>query len=78
MNKIDKIYQTADDRNKFGFVKLKDVCNINMGQSPNSDSYNDNEDGILFFKEMQILEKNIQLQESGVMHQQKLHMLRIF
>lgn len=78
MNKIDKIYQTADDRNKFGFVKLKDVCNINMGQSPDSDSYNDNEDGIPFFKEMQILEKNIQLQESGVMHQQKLHMLRIF
>lgn len=50
MNKIDKIYQTADDRNKFGFVKLKDVCNINMGQSPNSDSYNDNEDGIPFFQ----------------------------
>ena len=50
MNKIDKIYQTADDRNKFGFVKLKDVCNINMGQSPDSDSYNDNEDGIPFFQ----------------------------
>ena len=35
---------------KFGFVKLKDVCNINMGQSPDSDSYNDNEDGIPFFQ----------------------------
>ena len=35
---------------KFGFVELKDVCNINMGQSPDSDSYNDNEDGIPFFQ----------------------------
>ena len=31
-------------------MKLKDVCNINMGQSPDSDSYNDNEDGIPFFQ----------------------------
>ncbi len=29
---------------------MKDVCNINMGQSPDSDSYNDNEDGIPFFQ----------------------------
>lgn len=35
---------------KLKFVKLKDVCNINMGQSPDSDSYNDNEDGIPFFQ----------------------------
>ena len=35
---------------KFGFVELKDVCNINMGQSPDSDSYYDNEDGIPFFQ----------------------------
>ncbi len=38
------------NKDKFGFVELKDVCNINMGQSPDSDSYNDNEDGIPFFQ----------------------------
>ena len=63
---------------KFGFVKLKDVCNINMGQSPDSDSYNDNEDGIPFFQGNADFGEKYQLQESGVMHQQKLHMLRIF
>ncbi len=35
---------------KVRFINLKDVCNINMGQSPASDSYNDNEDGIPFFQ----------------------------
>ena len=43
---------------KFGFVgmkdmtyvMLKDVCTIKMGQSPNSNSYNDNGDGIPFFQ----------------------------
>ena len=29
---------------------LKDVCTINMGQSPSSDSYNDNGDGVPFFQ----------------------------
>lgn len=29
---------------------LKDVCAINMGQSPDSDSYNDNGDGVPFFQ----------------------------
>lgn len=48
MNKIDKIYkiyQTADDRNKFGFVgkrvKLKDVCQILNGYAFKSEKYVD-------------------------------------
>lgn len=32
------------------YVMLKDVCSINMGQSPNSDSYNDNAEGVPFFQ----------------------------
>ena len=32
------------------YVKLKDVCKINMGQSPDSDSYNDNGHGVPFFQ----------------------------
>ena len=32
------------------YIALKDVCNINMGQSPDSSSYNNNEDGIPFFQ----------------------------
>lgn len=32
------------------YVKLKDVCTINMGQSPSSDSYNDNGHGVPFFQ----------------------------
>ena len=32
------------------YITLKDVCKINMGQSPDSSSYNDNEDGIPFFQ----------------------------
>ena len=32
------------------YISLKDVCKINMGQSPDSSSYNDNEDGIPFFQ----------------------------
>ncbi len=42
---------------KFGFVgikmvykQLKDVCKINMGQSPESSSYNESGDGIPFFQ----------------------------
>ena len=31
------------------YVKLKDVCTINMGQSPSSDSYNENGHGVPFF-----------------------------
>ncbi len=31
-------------------TKLSDIANIVMGQSPNSNSYNDNEDGIPFFQ----------------------------
>lgn len=32
------------------YIALKDVCKINMGQSPGSSSYNDKEDGIPFFQ----------------------------
>ena len=32
------------------YVMLKDVCTINMGQSPNSNSYNDNGEGVPFFQ----------------------------
>ena len=32
------------------YVMLKDVCVINMGQSPNSDSYNDDGEGVPFFQ----------------------------
>lgn len=32
------------------YVALKEVCNIIMGQSPDSSSYNDNQDGIPFFQ----------------------------
>lgn len=33
-----------------GYVMLKDVCAINMGQSPDSSSYNDNGEGVPFFQ----------------------------
>ena len=32
------------------YITLKDVCNINMGQSPDSKSYNEFQDGIPFFQ----------------------------
>jgi len=32
------------------YIKLKDVCTINMGQSPDSDSYNENGNGVPFFQ----------------------------
>ena len=32
------------------YLRLKDVCDINMGQSPTSDSYNDDGDGVPFFQ----------------------------
>ena len=32
------------------YLMLKDVCTINMGQSPDSDSYNDNGEGVPFFQ----------------------------
>lgn len=32
------------------YVKLKDVCTINMGQSPSSGSYNENGHGVPFFQ----------------------------
>ena len=35
---------------KMNYVMLKDVCTINMGQSPDSNSYNDNGEGVPFFQ----------------------------
>ena len=35
---------------KMKLIALKDVCKINMGQSPNSSSYNDYGDGMPFFQ----------------------------
>ena len=35
---------------KMNYVMLKEVCSINMGQSPNSDSYNENGEGVPFFQ----------------------------
>lgn len=32
------------------YMRLKEVCSIKMGQSPSSDSYNDNGEGIPFFQ----------------------------
>ena len=32
------------------YILLKDICSINMGQSPDSDSYNENGEGIPFFQ----------------------------
>ena len=32
------------------YIALKNICKINMGQSPDSSSYNDNKDGIPFFQ----------------------------
>ena len=32
------------------FISLKDLCNINMGQSPPSETYNKNGEGLPFFQ----------------------------
>ena len=32
------------------YMMLKEVCSIKMGQSPASDSYNDNGEGVPFFQ----------------------------
>lgn len=34
----------------WGRCKLEDFCHINLGQSPSSDTYNDNADGLPFFQ----------------------------
>lgn len=41
------------------YIKLKDVCKINMGQSPDSSSYNESGEGIPFFRGMLILVTDI-------------------
>ena len=35
---------------RMNYVMLKEVCSINMGQSPYSDSYNENGEGVPFFQ----------------------------
>ena len=35
---------------RMNYVMLKEVCSINMGQSPDSDSYNENGEGVPFFQ----------------------------
>lgn len=63
------------------YVMLKDVCAINMGQSPDSDSYNNitiMEKVFHFFKEMPILEKDIQSLENGARHLLRWRHLRIY
>ncbi|MFC3771124.1 restriction endonuclease subunit S, partial [Paenibacillus sp. GCM10012303] len=35
---------------KWEMVKLVDICNLNMGQSPESSSYNQDGDGIPFYQ----------------------------
>ena len=35
---------------EMNYVMLKEVCSINMGQSPDSDSYNENGEGVPFFQ----------------------------
>ena len=32
------------------YIKLKEVCMINMGQSPDSSSYNEKKEGIPFYQ----------------------------
>lgn len=39
------------------YITLKDIAIINMGQSPNSKTYNEEKEGIPFIKEKVILEK---------------------
>ena len=46
---------------------LKDIAKITMGQSPDSSSYNDNCDGIPFFRGMRTLEKFTRRLEFGAM-----------
>ena len=58
------------------YVMLKDVCTINMGQSPDSNSYNDNGDGVPFFQGN--ADFDTQSQESGVLLQQKWLLQMIF
>lgn len=46
-------------------VKLKDICNITMGQSPDSSYYNTSGDGLPFYKEGQLLEEFIHTTKHG-------------
>lgn len=37
-------------REEMKYIKLKEVCMINMGQSPDSSSYNEKKEGIPFYQ----------------------------
>lgn len=50
-------------------MRLDELCELNMGQSPNSSSYKDNGNGIPFFREMQTLAYFTLLYEFAVMNQ---------
>lgn len=57
---------------------LSDVAFVNMGQSPDSSSYNDQKKVCRFFRAKPNLESYIQLCENGVLNQQKLPKQAIF
>ena len=48
------------------YIKLKEVCMINMGQSPDSSSYNEKKEGIPFYQGNADFGENIRLREYGV------------
>lgn len=55
-----------------------DLATVVMGQSPSSDTYNDQKIGLLFFKVRQNLPNYIPSLKSGVVRQQKKPYLMIF
>ena len=59
-------------------ARLEDICSINMGQSPESSSYNENGEGMPFFQAMQTLVNFIRRLEFGAMLPQKLQSVVIF
>lgn len=52
-------------------ARLDEICVINMGQSPDSLTYNEEGNGLPFFREMQILERFIRWFVCGVLSQPK-------
>lgn len=59
-------------------ARLDELCALNMGQSPDSSSYNEIGEGLLFFKGMLILGYYIRKSAFGVMHLLKSHIQEIF
>lgn len=52
-------------------ARLEGICAINMGQSPDSSTYNEDGNGLPFFREMQILERFILRFVCGALSQPK-------